>query len=530
MKNCGFKLLSIVLSLIIILSSTVVCMPSFAKDYSFFTDIPLIYVYGQGVSLFRKDENLPIDADEGRIYPVTIPDGFIEKAVKENIGIFAKAVFTQKWKPFGDALSEILTELYGPLALDENGNTTDESYHYHPNQIQNIDAQKTNGKYAYDQFEFFYDFRLDPYKVAEELHDYIKAVVDATGNDHVALLGRCLGGCIISAYMEKYDGEYISDLIYYCGAQNGATVVSTLFSGDLYLDADAAERFVYDMEITGEEITDELINAFITLFNDTYGLDLTFWAVNNVFPDIYLDILPQVFINTFGTWPGYWSMVDDNYYERAKDNVFHNADMDKWSGFVKIIDSYHYNVQCKLPKILKNFEERGVNVFNICKYGYQAIPISTPSDIISDNTCQLDQASMGATVTSMLTTFDDEYMLSAEKNGTLKYISPDKQVDASTCLFPDTTWFIKNIEHRNFPDSISILIAEIINNRDYNVNSDSNYPQYMMYENEQVVPMTQSNCNTNEKYDVTLFDAIKTICKNLCSLLKGFIQSKINII
>ena len=29
----------------------------------------------------------------------------------------------------------------------------------------------------------------------------------------------------------------------------------------------------------------------------------------------------------------------------------------------------------------------------------------------------------------------------------MKYISPDKTVDASTCLFPEKTWFFKDILH-----------------------------------------------------------------------------------
>lgn len=523
LKKLFSKTLSVILSIVIVISAVAVCIPAAVADDAPGTDIPLIYVCGQGTPLFKADEN----GQTVQIYPPTLPEGFIEDAVKENIGLFAKSVFTQEWTDFGNALSDILSELYGPLALDENGSTTDGSWHFNSNQSNCVDGSRVNGKYPTERFTFFYDFRLDPLKVADELHEYIEAVVAATGEKEVALLGRCLGGCITTAYMEKYDGEYVSELIYYCGAQNGATVVSKLFSGNVYLDADGINRFVYDFQLSADEVTDELIKAFVTLFNDTYGLDLTCWAVNNVWEDIYLDIMPQVFIKTFGTWPGYWSMVDDNDYQRAKNNVFHNADTEKYSNFIGIIDNYHYNIQCRLPEILTKFESRGVEISNVSKYGYQAIPLNAPSDLISDNTCQLEEASMGATVASLNTTFSDEYMAAAQANGTAKYIAPDRQVDASTCLFPETTWFIKNLEHKTFPTEMNLLFDAIVNTDGMTVDTNPLYPQFMVFENGAIVPMCSENHDTTQRYNVSFWDALKIFVRNLSKLIKGLIETKI---
>lgn len=522
MKRFFNKTLSVILSIIIAVSAVLVCLPAAAADDAPGTDIPLIYVCGQGTPLYRADEN----GNTVQIYPPTLPDGFIEEAVKENIGLFAKSVFTQEWTEFGNALSDILSELYGPLALDENGNTTDGSWHYNSNQSTCVDSSRVNGKYPTERFTFFYDFRLDPFTVADELHEYIEAVVAATGEKEVAIIGRCLGACIVTAYMEKYDGEYIREVIYYCGAQSGATVVSKLFAGDVYLDADGINRFVYDFQLSADQVTDELIKSFVTLFNKTYGLDLTCWAVNNVWEDIYLDIMPQIFIKTFGTWPGYWSMVDDNDYQRAKENVFHNADAEKYANFIGIIDNYHYNIQCRLPEILKKSEARGVEISNVVKYGYQAIPVNAPSELISDNTCQLDEASMGATVASLDSTFSKKYIRKARKNGTEKYISPDIQVDASTCLFPETTWFIKNIQHKDFPTEINLLFDEIINTDGMTVDTNPLYPQFMVYQDGQIVPMSEENHDTTKRYRVSFWDAVKTFFDNLRTVIKNYFDSR----
>ena len=515
------KALSIVLSIVLVISA-IICVPVHASDSASGTDIPLIYVAGQGTPLYKIDEN----GNRVKIYPVTIPDGFIENAVKENIGIFAKAVITQQWEEFGAAFHDILAELYGPLALDENGEPKDGSTNYSKWQEQYYDPNPVNGKYPTERYTFFYDFRLDPYKVADDLHNFIKSVMASTGADHVALLGRCLGGCMTAAYMDKYDGEYVSDYIQYCTALDGATICSKLFAGDIYLDADGIERFIYDFELSAEQVTNDLIQSFITLFNKTYGLDIACWSVNNVWDNIYLDILPNTLLDTFGTWPGYWSMVSSEDYDRAKDNIFHNADMDKWGGFVDMIDRYHYNVQEKVPENFKRYAESGIDIFNISKYGLQTIPVSAPSDIISDCTCELGQSSLGATTATLKTTFSDEYIENAKLNGTDKYIAPDRQVDASTCLFPDRTWFIKNLTHKEFPLEVNNIFDLMINEDNFTVDSNEKYPQYLVYNNGVISTMTSENQDTTQRYYTTFGDALRIFMKSLFTILTNLINSK----
>lgn len=521
MRKISIKVLSVFLSLILAVS-TVICVPVSAGNEPEGTDIPLIYVCGQGSALYKYDEN----GVKQTVYPIEIPDGFIESAVKENIGIFAKAVITQKWEEFGQAFRGIMDELYGPLALDENGEPKDGSFCYNEWHSQWVDPNPVNGKYPTERYTFFYDFRLDPYKLADDLHGYIEKVMAATGADHVALLGRCLGGCVVAAYMKKYDGEYVSDMIQYCTAVKGATVCSKLLSGDYYLDADAIERLVYDYQLSAEQVTNDLIQSFVTLFNKTYGLDIACWSVNNVWDNIYLDILPDMLLDTFGTWPGFWSMINDEDYNRAKDTIFHNADKDKWANFIDIIDNYHYNVQTKVEEDFVRYAENGIDIYNVSKYGYQAIPVNAPGDLISDSTCALAEASIGATVTSLFTSFDDSYVEKAKADGTYKYISPDRQVDASTCLFPERTWVIKNLDHKNFPKSVNTLFDLMVNTDGFDINTDERFPQFMVHNDGNVTPMTGENQNTYGRYHHTFRDALKVFVKALNTLISNSLKSK----
>lgn len=522
MKKILSKGLSIILSLVLALSAITVCLPSMAADDVPGTDIPLIYVVGQGSGLMVTENGKRRD-----VYPVEYDTDEILQIAKDNIDVFAKAVFTQEWTEFGNLIRDVLKPMFEELALDENGESPYNVVSISSYSLSSIKKKKpVNGKYPTRLYTFNYDWRMDPNKIADQLHQLIEYVVQATGSDHVALSGRCEGACVTAAYMEKYDGQYVSDLIQNCSALNGATVLSKCFAGDIYLDADGVERFVYDLKISADEMTNQLIESFVTLFNKTYGLDLACWAVNNVWEDIYLDIMPQTLIETFGTWPGFWSMVGDEDYERAKENVFHNADMEKWAPFIDIIDDFHYNVQVKAAENYLKYADKGIDVYNITKYGYQTIPVSEPANVLSDSYVTVPNSSYGATVTNIDTYFSDSYIENAKANGTLKYISPDRQIDASTCLMPDRTWFIKNVPHKDFPADVDRLIDAMVNTDGFTVDSSEEFPQYMIFENDVISPLTSEYPDTMEKYEHSFFEALKRFFEALQVFIKDYFASK----
>lgn len=518
------RIISVVLCISVVISAFIfIDFPGTAAA-SDGTDIPLIYVQGAGMPLFVKDEN----GEEQEVFPLKIPDGFVEKTVKENIGVFAKAVLTQKWEEFGNVLGDALSEIYSTISLDEHGKTQNGVYLRWTWNKEKLNGKKSHGKYPTQRFTFNYDWRLDPYENAEIMHQYIEDVREVTGADKVALSGRCLGSCVTMAYMEKYNAEYISDYILYASALDGATQCSRCFAGNMYIDPDGVDRFMYDIQLSEDDVTNQLIQSFVTVFNKTYGLDITCAAINNVLKKNYLEFMPQALMNSYGTFPGYWSMVNDRDYERAKDTVFHGEGVkEKYADLISIIDNYHYNVQVKSNELLKKFAEEGVNVANITKYGYQTYPVTTEADMITDNICSVYDASKGATTATLTQGFDDNYIEKAKFDGTYKYISPDLQIDASTCLFPEKTWFVKNIIHKTFPKAVNRLIDAIVNNgSDFTVFSDPELPQYMLYDKDanEITPLVTENMNCDSRYHVTFFEAFKKMWKCIFELIKRKFQ------
>ncbi len=512
------KIISFILSAVLLVTG-VICVAPLSLATEDGTSIPVVHVVGTGTPILRINEA----GEEETVYPMQIPEGYIDEKLEIFLPVFAKAFFTQEWSEFCDVLYEILSPIFNSMALDKNGNVTDGSFVDWSWSKEEL-ATHNDGTYSATEFMFHYDWRLDPLVTADTLHQYIEDVMEATGSDKVALYGRCLGSNMVAAYMHKYDGEYVSEVIHYASALYGATQCSKMFTGELFLHADGIERFVYDIDadLGLDETLTDLIHSLVTLLNKTYGLDIACWAVNNVVQDIYLDIFPRIVGESYATFPSYWSMVSAEDYDRAMETMFYDKDVNEYSELIKKIEYFHENVRLDFEEDVKAFEARGIDFSNIVKYGKQSIPVTENSNELSDQLVTVRESSFGAKALDIGKSFDDEYIDNAVVNSTARYISPDKQIDASTCLSPDTTWFIKNIKHAHFPSTINGLVSDIVNNDGFTVNDNPEYPQFMVYDEARdiISPMTAENLNTTERWETNYFDALVKFFKSVFNLIK----------
>lgn len=217
-----------------------------------------------------------------------------------------------------------------------------------------------------------------------------------------------------------------------------------------------------------------------------------------------------------------------NDYDRAMETVFYGSDLNEYAGLIEKVENYHENVQLKFAESTKAQAERGIEFSNIVKYGKQSIPVTENSNDLSDALVTVEESSFGATAVKVGETFSEEYIDNAVVNSTAKYISPDKQIDASTCLSPDTTWFVKNLQHKEFPECMNGLVSNIVNNEGYNVFSDNEYPQYLVYDKEtdSMSAMTAGNYNTTVRWEVTFFDALKKFLSSVVKVVNVLMAEK----
>ncbi|MBR3094617.1 MAG: hypothetical protein IKH12_03390, partial [Clostridia bacterium] len=73
-----------------------------------------------------------------------------------------------------------------------------------------------------------------------------------------------------------------------------------------------------------------------------------------------------------------------------------------------------------------------------------------------------------------------------------EYISPDRTVCASTCLFPEQTWFIKEYKHATNSHALDNMIFKLLFNPagESTVDSYPEYPRFLRFRgfDEQITP------------------------------------------
>ncbi len=517
-SNCFYggvkvkKIISLVLVCVLLLS---VAIPAIAVDDSKCdcNNPPIVYVVG------RADVYLDPNAEE--LTPaITVEIDKVLNVINTLHIPFAKGMLLNQWDDYCDALVNGVGPFFEEYTLDKDGNVKNDS---------GI-LQKWSEEDLYDNhlnpnvhdYTFYYDPRLDPWEIADDLNRYIEAVEKITGHEQVSLLSRCMGTGIAMAYLVKYASHNnyadIHNFVLFNGTLNGMTIINEAFTGKVSLDYDGIERYAADL--LGTDLLGEFLKATVTLFNRTNGLDAIGGFIEDIYGKIYTNVVPRLLLETYGGIPGYWSMLGADYYDEARKFVFGGRE-EEYSVLLEKLDRYNEKVQKNIDSTLLEMDSLGIPVAVIAKYGFQNAPIVESSEVESDGTVDLYSQSFGAASVKMDTPLSDEYLANAEKNGNSKYISPDNQVDASTCLFPDSTWFIKDLTHYSFPLGVDEFLVDICRfDGKMTVQSDAKYPQYMRYyeDTDTILPMTEENCQSRYE-DYNVFTSIKYFFQSLFALI-----------
>ncbi|MBQ6558034.1 MAG: alpha/beta fold hydrolase [Clostridia bacterium] len=514
------KSLSLLLSFLTLLASFIIV--SFAEENK--ASIPTVYIAGQGYGLWA-DKN---DRSSEKIYGLNVETDYIIQKAKEVTPIFLKAYITDDYTEYADFLYDAVQPIYEPIQLGKDGEPHNESGNTWNWSRETLRDEKIDGEYDLFAYNVEYDWRIDPCETADMLSRYIDDVLYVTGSDKVNLVSRCLGCNIVAAYLYEYGHEKVNKLVLYCSTLEGMAVSDKVFSGNMELDPDAVERYVYDLcADSGRSTVMQLIEASVALLNKTNGLDLATDFINHVYRKARESVQPRIEKTTYATFPAYWSTIGADY-EKAKEFIF-GSDIEEYAELIEKIDHYHYNIQINIKEMLSEIAEDGVGIAIISKYGYQTVPVVSNSYETSDRFVELHLSSFGATTADVGKTLDKTYLNAAEHFGTLKYISPDKVVDASTCLFPDSTWIIKGLEHTIFPSCVNELIMTFLRTPgQMTVNDYEQFPQYMIYKNDQISPMNDENCGITNWENNNLFKTIINFANALSAFIKEYLPAILN--
>ena len=467
--------------------------------------VPSVYIVGGNAGI----EN---EAGE-RVAPIDTPDGYLTDALKDCAGDLAKALLLRTDSAKAAYKAKLLSwvaPIYEKVVMDNNGDPIGTYYpirdYYQDHFVvpEVMPDKIENGTYGLRVYEFYYDWRLDPFVNAGILSDYIDAILRGTGAEKVNLLGRCEGGTLLMAYLSAYGHEKVNKIFFNCTASNGYILTSAAFSGQMKVSAKELNAFLKNNPNFSLDSLDlsalssgadllALLQAFLDASAAVPGLDPAGTLVNAFYNDLLREVLPDVLLVSYATFPGVWTMVDNAHFDAALEYVFAGREAE-FAGLIAKIKRYHENVSLKTEELLRACEADGIQVGCVTKYGYPSIPLFEESEMLSDGHALVRDVSFGATTSTHSGTLSDAYIAAHDA----KYISADKKIDASTCLFRDTSWFIGNLEHQYFPYLIDYLTQAYFLADEMTVDTNPSYPQFMVFNPAyRLDPLTEENADTS---------------------------------
>ena len=507
MKKC----ISLILIFALLLALTV---PAFSEEAPADEVTPIVYLRGNGEPIYDAEGN-EVTADVGDLKLDASREQIVEAAVNILRPFLGEGLLFNKWDNYGQAVYDEISPLFEKASLDGNGEPkygtgVSPAVLAQSEKIASTD-QIRNGKYGFFSYMFHFDWRLDPYEHVDRLHEYILTVLQATGKSQVSLASRCLGGSVMTAYLEKYGSEGLVKNALYCETLgNGCEMISKGFSGQVDFDSASIQRYYgqatfcdeigYGFGLEVPALVDEIVQKTLDLKVQDGSLDRLCGGIEHLYARLYKALIPALFLAIgYGTQPIYWTFVKEEDFDLALDVMFGEEGSEKraqYAGLIEKILYYREHVTSQRTALLQKFsEEYGIHTGVIAKYGLLNMPFLTGYDALSDGLASLEDSSLGATTAKVGTTLPQDYIDERTAAGYGDFISADGEVDASTCLFPETTWIIKNVHHDDF-DKACWPLAELFLNGTGVTVENSGYARFRVndYAAGTVEPMTSENC------------------------------------
>lgn len=474
MKKKIKRIISLAMTFIMLLTLSA---PAFAAEDGYIT----IYVEGFSRAIYK--DNVPLAENE--VWPLSVD---INAIVKNDLGPIlqelAGGLVTGNYDEYCDRIYNALAPIFAGMKLDDNGEASDGSG-WGGNVLK--DSYSINYKtYPNGRITFSYDWRLSIEYNAEILEQFIERVCAEQNVEKVNLLGRCMGGNLVNAYLQNADNVHrIANVVMYIPSTMGMNLIGGLFSGNITFDDETIDTFVDYVvnknNLFNDEATNSFVIALVSLLNELKVLGISLDAFQLAFDNVKDDIVPRLVLASFGSFPSFWAMVPEKYYSDAMNYCFGTDELKaQYSKLIEKIESYHDNVQLNAYNKMKELRANGMRFLVISKYDIPLVPVVPEADVLGDGLGDTEYMSFGATTAKHNRTLSESYISSMNEQNK-KFLSPDKKIDASTCLFPETTWFIKNCHHNYFPESVDALINTFYENKDMTVFTYEEYPQYLEF-------------------------------------------------
>jgi len=328
---------------------------------------------------------------------------------------------------------------------------------------------------------YSFDWRLDVLEAGNGLAEFIDKVLAETGAGKVNIVASSMGASVAYSYAAQNDAHAkakVNNLIMANSAIKGTSLIGDLFKGDFFITAAGLAGLA-------GSLTDS--NDFLYMLAQTlvhtllWGVKATNLENNAILKQLREDFYAQTAIPIFANFTGLWSMIPDEDADEAFAFMFpKGADPEVKA---KILE--YYALRAQAEDVLSGLMDAGVKLAVISNYGSNMLPVVKTDSIHSDTVIDTKYTSLGATCSSLNGTLPKGYTQARACCG-YDHVSPDNAIDASTCMFADITWFIKNLGH-NAPYAVGEKPVDLImwlleSEEQQYVWSNEDFPQFLSYD------------------------------------------------
>lgn len=429
-----------------------------------------------------------VDKETGdRLFPPERDD--IVNALKDSAGDIAKSALTRDWASLNAPLTRVIYGLFDPITCDENGvpynAATDTSYVWPTAEEILAKCDPVRGYTAGDNIYYSFDWRLDLATLASQFNDFAEYVKNVTGARKLDVIASSMGACVLATYMDLYGFGSLNKCVFLSGAFQGASVCGDAFAGRFAFDTETLVTFL--SAATGRDLKGELLDALI----DVLYQQGVVGDVVEIAADISAKALGPVYANAlaavFGRIPGFWALVPADRYDEAKAKFISGWVTD---AFYEKIDYYH-GVQGRVPELIQAGVDAGTGISILSKYGVSGIPAVESQKNLTDMVVDTMYSSVGAVTAQINRPFGSDYVQAVDDGE--NRLSADGYIDASSCAFPQYTWFLKNIKHTVHPAAqMEFIDALFAFEGQPTVRDLAAYPQFLILTSAQtLVPLTE---------------------------------------
>ena len=419
------KILCMTLSLCLVF---ILVLPVFAESNTI-SECPSIYITGFLNSDLCKDKN-----DISTEYELPSTDEILDLVKTDLIPALILYAADRNSDKVAHKISEIANFVFKDFFNNPDGTAKGTSGAYMPYPEKSSITKNS-------QLRFDYDWRGDPIVIAKELNDFIDYVLQNSGSDKVVLQCHSLGSVMATSYISLYGSDKIAGILFDSPALEGIFYIGDLMCGNPEIAGDALLRALKDL--FGETEYNRLIESTVEMIELSGIHNNAADFLNDIVEEIAPVIYKETLVPLCAYWPTIWAMTPDSQIDAAMEYIFTNYCTEAEHSVLKEkIETYNTLVRQNKKRTLLDFDKIG-RMAVIARYGYAALPLTDSWNVLTDTVVDTCHASLGATTAEIEKHFDENYL----KGKDMSLISPDRTVDASTCLFPEKTWFIKNLKH-----------------------------------------------------------------------------------